>query len=175
MSLQMPFKNIDDKRANARRYWAENKTRLYVAQREYVAKRNESDPEFRKQTLDRQAEWARRNPEKKKAIQARNEAKNGERNARSRRNAKLKHDHGITVDEYEAILENQSGGCAICGSRSANNGSRTNLFVDHCHETSAVRGLLCNPCNLGLGNFMDNPELLIKAANYVDKSRRTTP
>lgn len=50
--------------------------------------------------------------------------------------------------------------CAICG-------GKEKLVVDHDHETDKVRGLLCFFCNLGLGNFRDNPQLLKKAIEYL--------
>jgi len=43
------------------------------------------------------------------------------------------------------------------------------LDVDHCHTTGEVRGLLCNRCNTGIGQFKDNPNILRSAARYLDK------
>jgi hypothetical protein len=55
--------------------------------------------------------------------------------------------YGITLENYEAMLEAQDGGCYICG----NPPNAKRLHVDHCHETGAVRGLLCAGCNRTLG------------------------
>ena len=82
----------------------------------------------------------------------------------------LKRRYGITLDEYWEIFESQNGGCAICGSETANNKRATKylpLFIDHCHSTNKVRGLLCSNCNHGLGQFKDSPELLDQAIQYV--------
>jgi hypothetical protein len=43
------------------------------------------------------------------------------------------------------------------------------LVIDHDHTTGEVRGLLCPTCNAGLGHFKDSPELLLKAALYLQK------
>lgn len=72
--------------------------------------------------------------------------------------------YGITLAEYEALMVEQGGGCAICH-EPCRTGSR--LSVDHCHETGAVRGLLCRNCNAGLGQFADRAELLVLAADYL--------
>jgi hypothetical protein len=61
------------------------------------------------------------------------------------------------------LLAEQGGVCAICGGNRGPNA----LALDHDHVTGDTRGLLCRPCNLGLGHFMDNPDWLIKAATYV--------
>ncbi len=83
---------------------------------------------------------------------------------RNHKNTQLKSNYGITIDEYEKLLDKQNGCCAICGR--PDNGKRL-MCVDHCHSTGEVRGLLCNNCNLGLGNFIDNVELLENAVKYL--------
>lgn len=40
-------------------------------------------------------------------------------------------------------------------------------YVDHCHTTKKVRGILCNKCNFGIGHFDDNPALLESAIRYL--------
>lgn len=61
---------------------------------------------------------------------------------------------------YCALIEQQKGACAICGSVGP-------LVLDHCHTAVAFRGLLCNLCNVGLGAFRDDPALLRQAARYL--------
>ena len=82
---------------------------------------------------------------------------------KSRAAYQLKKNYGITQEEYDKKLVYQSYGCKICGKAS----EVKKLAVDHCHATGKIRDLLCGPCNTGLGLFQDNPELLIKAADYV--------
>lgn len=74
---------------------------------------------------------------------------------------------GITVGDYERMLSEQGGGCAICESREP--GGRGTFHVDHCHESNVVRGLLCTRCNVGLGMFKDDPERLESAMKYLFK------
>lgn len=83
----------------------------------------------------------------------------------------LKHRYGITLEEYEVLLESQNFKCKICGSKENTQGWR--LAVDHCHKTGRVRGLLCHNCNRALGLFKDNAENLKKAIWYVEE-RATT-
>lgn len=52
------------------------------------------------------------------------------------------------------------GPCAICG-------KIADLHLDHDHETEKVRGTICDLCNGGLGMFLDSPELLTKAGEYL--------
>jgi hypothetical protein len=84
------------------------------------------------------------------------------------RAAHLKRKYGITVADYEGMLAAQGGGCAICGAPEPNGQS---LHVDHCHDTGAVRGLLCFTCNAGLGLFDHDGERLARAASYLGSAR----
>ena len=78
----------------------------------------------------------------------------------------LEYRYGITVDDYDRMLAEQGGSCAIC--RTTKPGTKAKVWsVDHCHESNVVRGLLCNRCNLGLGYFKDSTERLRRAADYL--------
>jgi hypothetical protein len=68
-----------------------------------------------------------------------------------------------TSAEYEAKLAEQKNGCAICHGPAS--GKR--LAADHCHVTGKTRGLLCQHCNMGLGHFKDNLDLLQSAIGYL--------
>ena len=76
---------------------------------------------------------------------------------------RLKSLYGLTKDQHRKMIEDQNGGCKICGS-----GDR--LVVDHDHETQKVRGILCNSCNRGLGYFKDSPSVLRAAADYLEST-----
>lgn len=73
--------------------------------------------------------------------------------------------YGISAETYKDMLLNQSNACKICGYIPEEGGRA--LAIDHCHNTNKVRGLLCTTCNIGLGDFKDDPKLLIAAANYI--------
>lgn len=71
--------------------------------------------------------------------------------------------YDMSTEEFENRMLAQGGRCAIC---SKVIGGKT-AHRDHCHVNGQWRGLLCSNCNLGLGNFQDDPALLMKAAEYV--------
>jgi len=74
--------------------------------------------------------------------------------------------YGLSLQDYRAILERQGNACAICKMPAKP------LCVDHCHATGKVRGFLCRNCNLGLGNYNDNPDLHRAGAAYLEAARR---
>ncbi len=80
------------------------------------------------------------------------------------RRSYLKRKYGMTIGDYDRMLEAQGGGCAICGRRPR---ADISLHVDHDHETARIRGILCFPCNNTLGDFKDDPTRLYAAANYL--------
>lgn len=77
--------------------------------------------------------------------------------------------YGLTQETYDALLLAQDGRCAICGRQDSGTALHGKLGVDHNHATGVARGLLCQPCNAGLGGFKDNPAFLATAISYLAK------
>jgi len=101
---------------------------------------------------------------------------NAEAVAERKRSYYLRSTFGITIEEYETMCDRQANRCAICGEKESvpdpkNPSVIRRLAVDHNHASGKVRALLCQRCNMGLGYFRDNPELLNWAANYLLRHR----
>jgi hypothetical protein len=78
---------------------------------------------------------------------------------------------GITVEEYNSFVSIQNNSCAICKKHKDDFSGRGNNFhIDHCHSSGKVRGLLCNNCNAGLGQFKDDIQSLENAIQYLIKN-----
>ncbi len=92
-----------------------------------------------------------------------------QRTPRQAKNSQLKCKYGITLEEWDKLLIDQQGHCAICGESLL----MGQINTDHNHITKNVRGLLCNKCNLGLGCFQvdeKKSDLLLKAMNYLQNA-----
>jgi hypothetical protein len=96
-------------------------------------------------------EWAKRNPDR---VKAHNRAIN------------LRRHYGLTEDQYGLLLKAQDGKCRICGS-SGKADSDFPLVIDHCHASSRIRGLLCSPCNSGIGHLQEDISVLRAAIEYL--------
>lgn len=116
--------------------------------------RRENRDAYRERHREYHAEWRRRNPDIVREHQ---------------RRADLKKSYGMTEDDFHEMLRDQGGGCAICGRTPGT--ERRNLSVDHCHERGHVRGILCGPCNTGLGMFGDDIAMLRAAREYLVSHR----
>lgn len=79
----------------------------------------------------------------------------------------VKSKYKISIEDVDKLLKLQDGKCAICGVEFNDNVRANKMVIDHNHITGEVRGLLCHNCNVGLGHFKDNVELLAKAINYL--------
>lgn len=108
--------------------------------------------------------WRAKNRESSRVYHRQLYAKNRDARISYRMNRK----YGVTLEEYAAMLAAQGGGCAICGAKQ----KKRRLAVDHDHETGEVRGLLCSPCNTGLGQFKDKAALLARAIDYLLTNRK---
>ena len=95
--------------------------------------------------------------------------KNKEHLRRYNRRRTLKRHFGITVDQYNDMLEAQRGVCAICcgPEKMKRNGKVKNLAVDHDENTGKIRALLCGNCNTAIGSLLHSPELCRAAARYL--------
>lgn len=103
-------------------------------------------------------EWRARNPGFEKARYQRERVATRERH--------LVRKYGVTLADYDAMLQAQDGKCAIC--LSPESAQYKGVFhVDHCHATGAVRGLLCRGCNHMLGSVGDDPAVLRRAIAYL--------
>lgn len=87
------------------------------------------------------------------------------RHPHDKKDRALKSSFGISLIQYNLMLTEQGNACKICGIDQAF--CNRKLAVDHNHQTGEIRGLLCGKCNLGIGNLNDDPNLILKAANYL--------
>jgi len=77
----------------------------------------------------------------------------------------LRQRYGLTPEQLAEMLRAQRDACAVCGKPNPD-------CIDHCHETGRVRGVLCRQCNIGMGQFRDDPALLLAAALYIEEQER---
>jgi hypothetical protein len=72
----------------------------------------------------------------------------------------------MTQEQYDALVKKQNNLCAVCG-QPEREGEQ--LAIDHCHKTDKNRGLLCERHNMMMGLAGDSPEILRKAAAYLEE------
>lgn len=107
--------------------------------------------------------WQQANAERHNANQRRRRLDPSRK--RRERDGHLRRKFGISIEQYEAMLEAQGGRCAICRREPH---PTISLHVDHDHERGHLRGLICFDCNAGLGKFRDRRRLLAAAMRYLD-------
>lgn len=107
------------------------------------------------------AAWRAANPDK---VRAQNAAWRAAHPDRVRADH-LRIAYGITIDDYEAMLQSQQGVCAICGRPP----QTRRLHVDHDHVTLRIRGLLCDSCNRRIVGRVRHGDVLRRAAHYLDE------
>ena len=139
--------------AGRKAYYEANKPHLLLKQKERYAKNRDRYNAYKQ-------EWQRLNPEKR---------------FMSNRRWWLKKRYGIvSFEQYDKMLADQAGLCAICGRPETTvhqSGTPMSLHVDHCHVSGKIRKLLCGKCNKALGLFADDPTLIRQAAAYLEAHR----
>lgn len=104
--------------------------------------------------------WRLANPERVKAHRAENRGKNYRQ--------EVVRKYGVHYEWFDTQYEKQQGRCAICHLEFKWSSKQDTPHVDHCHESMAVRGILCNRCNTVLGLCRDNQGLLEEMARYIN-------
>ena len=128
------------------------------------------NPDYREQIKAQGRAWRHANKEKINARERQRRATDPAYRARKqasdrRRNrARELKAHGLSLQQYAAMLRRQKGACAICKATGK-------LCVDHCHVTGVIGGLLCHKCNGGLGFFRDSPATMLDSATYLLQRR----
>ena len=92
---------------------------------------------------------------------------NRDKNILNQRKINIWNKYGITENEYNSMFDKQNGKCAICESSEIKRKSAKYFNIDHCHNTSKVRGLLCHNCNIVLGKIEDSKKWLERALIYL--------
>lgn len=110
---------------------------------------------------------------KRREVLGKNKAwKRTDSGKRSIRFSALKCRYGITLEQYEAMLKKQHGDCAICGVKLDSSKKTLIPAVDHVHDESKhVRGLLCGRCNSAIGLLNEDPEVMLKAIQYLKETQ----
>ena len=90
--------------------------------------------------------------------------------------ATIRKRYGITLEDRNAIYEEQGGCCAVCmtpvmfyNTAKENPEEFQRACVDHCHKSGEVRGILCHSCNVSLGLVKDNIETLVSMISYLNR------
>ena len=144
----MTYKLLEDGLANRKRYYAKNQ----------------------EEQIEKSRLWRANNPEKLLLQQKLAKEKyNNPDEKKRRRNLHLIKTYGISLDDYNTLLAQQGGVCAICKRdyKGTRNGVEIGHHVDHDHATGKVRGILCTRCNVALGQFDDSIEYLNNAIKYL--------
>jgi hypothetical protein len=123
---------------------------------------------------DRYHRWFKRHPDKRKEDYEKVKDKESQRIKYYAQRLKVK--YGMTLQQYNDLLEKQNHSCAICGAKEYVTDGRykriRRLGVDHCHVSEAkgimkIRAILCNRCNAALGMLEDSVGLLKKLIAYL--------
>jgi hypothetical protein len=123
--------------------------------KEYMAQYRESHKEEKRQ---KNREWKRLNRDKVRASKRRWRARHSAHNNYYK--------YGVSERWYQDKLDEQGGGCAICGTEMC---GVNRLHIDHCHRTNRNRGILCAMCNHALERMENVPDWDIKALLYLEQ------
>jgi hypothetical protein len=113
-------------------------------------------------------EWYTSNKERHAAMSANWYAKNKTRATQKQQDWHYRSNYGISYEDFLALAEKQNNKCLICAIDLTFTGKKqTRAVLDHDHDTGEIRGVLCSPCNTGIGLLKDSSNVLLSAYNYL--------
>jgi len=144
------------------------KTRFYSGRRKCKSCHSKRMKEYRRSINYNKVYYEQnKNKEKNRCLENYYKNKDNPDKKLKWRENQLKVKYNITLEEWNKMYKDQNYSCAICKSDELV-GSGV-LHVDHCHVTGSIRGLLCHHCNVALGSFKDNVNILNNAIKYLKK------
>lgn len=180
----MPHKDPKAAKEYQAAYRAANreKARLRTAQwrKDNPEKAAKLSGKWEKENPEKAAEkrraWRKKNREKHQQTQREWRERVGYNQRRKERGDHVRQQlkkYGLTEEAFAELLNSQGGCCAICGQPDPGMKNSSRLYVDHCHETGVVRGLLCRACNTMLGSAKDMAAVLRSGADYIERTKNS--
>lgn len=151
----------------------EAKARARESSRAYMAAKRAADPEAARQKY---RDAYARDPEKYKAkVRAWRAALDPDVARERAWRIRLRQFYGIELEDFNDLRARQDYRCAICRRHEddlprVRPKDNSTLFVDHVHGSGAVRGLLCQSCNILIGHARDDERILASAIEYLRKA-----
>ena len=144
----------------------------YVDREDYLQKRRQTS-----KYKEGRKNWVRNNPEKVSASQKtyfKNRFPDKDDSRLYHRQQRYKQQYGITINDFKSMIEQQNGKCPLCKDVMDWDDPAKRPCMDHNHKLSKgddgfLRKVLCTQCNLGLGNFRDDSEIMRRSADYIDE------
>lgn len=144
-------------------WYRKNAKRVYAANRA----RREADPEHATKYREYKRIWSENNREKLREYSRAAYHRNKDKAKKATYASTIKRVYGLTIEAYNTMCEAQGNACALCCKPFVKK-----PHIDHDHETGVVRGILCGPCNTGIGKLGDTVESLERAVAYLRAARR---
>ncbi len=182
---------VDEKKTKKReankRYKQKNREKINEKRKQYRLENKEKTKQYRlenKEKLnDKKKQYRLENKEKiseqNKKYYLENKEKVKELRKfkycpRRQRENNLIRKYDITLDDYNKMLQEQNGCCAICFVKAENTKNKV-LVVDHNHLTGEVRKLLCKACNTSLGLLKESQEIIANLSRYLYENGSCVP
>ena len=114
--------------------------------------------------LARNAQYVAAHPGDRAAARKRNYMRTQRAQIDRSRKTRLRNKYGLSLADFNDMWAAQGFACAVCQTPL----SQRQAYVDHCHKTGRVRGILCHGCNSSIGFAKDDPSRLRRLAAYLE-------